>query len=69
HHYDAEELKTIFSQARFSNSVLKAISRPAEALPWYKYRPIFLKPDRINQGVAFFEKYRDILLLAEKNFG
>ena len=69
HHYDAENLKAIFSQAKLSSSVLNAISRPAEALPWYKYRPIFLQSDRINQGVIFFEKYREILSKAEKKYG
>ena len=59
HHFDAENLKAIFNQAKLSSSVLQAISRPAEALPWYKYRSIFLQSDRVNQGIAFFEKYQE----------
>jgi len=69
HNYNAEELKSIFSQAKYSNKVLKTISRPAEALPWYKYRPIFLQPDRVKQGITFWEKHKVMLLAAEDKYG
>ena len=69
HDYDVLKLQGIFKQARYSDRVLQAISRPAEALPWYKYRPIFLKPDRVTQGINFWKKHRETLQAAEKEYG
>ena len=69
HQYDRTQLETLFKKTRKSERVLTAISRPAEALPWYKYRLIFLQQNRINQGLAFWEKHKDLLDRAEKEFG
>ena len=67
--YDATKLQTIFKRARYSGRVLEAISRPAEALPWYKYRPIFLQQERVTQGLNFWEKHHEILQTAENEYG
>ncbi len=69
HHYNADDLQSIFRNAKLSRRVLEAISRPAEKLPWYKYRPIFLQPDRIQQGIIFWDKYKSELISAEKHYG
>ena len=45
HGFSTAELDTIFQNVVFSNTVIDAISRPAEVLPWYKYRPLFLESD------------------------
>lgn len=68
--FDSSSLKKLFSQAIVSQTILKAISKPAEKkLPWYKYRNIFLKKKRINEGVEFLDKHREKLQAAEKRFG
>ena len=68
--FDATSLKNLFSQVIVSETILKAISKPAEKrLPWYKYRNIFLKKKRINEGVEFLDKNREKLQAAEKQFG
>lgn len=51
-----EQLVIGMQQAQFRQSVLDAIQRPWEAKPWYQYRPLFITPDRIRQGVAFWRK-------------
>ena len=56
HGHDAAALQALFSDARSSRKIINAISRPAEALPWHKYRNIFLKPDRILQGAQFWRE-------------
>lgn len=56
HGYDAGALQALFSDARSSRKIINAISKPAEALPWHKYRGIFLKPDRIRQGLQFWRE-------------
>jgi membrane-bound lytic murein transglycosylase B len=69
HNYDVTALQKIFKQAKFSNRVLKAISKPAEALPWYKYRLIFLQPERVEQGIMFWERHKEKLLAAQDEYG
>ena len=69
HGFKPAYLNGIFERIKFNDSVIKAISRPAEALPWYKYRPIFLKQDRINLGVKFWQENQDILEKAEQEYG
>lgn len=69
HGFDNSQLQEIFSDVRISDEVLEAISRPAEALPWYKYRTIFVREDRIRLGVEFIEENRDLLQRAEEEYG
>ncbi len=69
HQFDADSLTELFRKVQLSKSIIKAISRPAEAKPWYKYRPIFLKKDRIKQGLKFMQENEKTLLHAEKVFG
>ena len=70
HGFDESELKKIFEQATVSQSILKAISKPAEKkLQWHEYRNIFIKEKRIQQGVAFWQENKNKLEQAEKKFG
>jgi membrane-bound lytic murein transglycosylase B len=69
HQFDKQELEALFSKVEIKDSIIKAITRPAEAMPWYKYRPIFLKNDRINLGVKFWQENRKVLERAEQEFG
>ncbi len=49
--------------------IIAKITRPAEAMPWYKYRQIWMKPKRIQAGVDFWEQHRATLSRAEKVYG
>ncbi len=69
HEFDEAGLRKLFDQARISESIVKAISRPAEAKPWYKYRPIFLTADRIKLGVKFLQENEETLRRAEQKYG
>lgn len=69
HNFDALSLSESFSKVKLSKSIVEAISRPAEAKPWYKYRPIFLTKDRIKLGVKFLEDNKKALLRAEEVYG
>ena len=39
--------------ARFQQSIVDAMNRPAEAKPWKDYRPIFVSAQREREGIAF----------------
>lgn len=69
HGFNESQLISVFSQVNISDSILEAISRPAEAKPWYQYRPIFIQDERIRMGAEFLAQHRDILLDAEQQFG
>ena len=68
--FDREELLLVLSSAQRQESILKAISRPAEkSKPWYEYREIFLNDKRLDQGVEFYQEYRSALEQAERETG
>jgi len=69
HGFDTNELRILFGGTKYSDRVLQAMSKPAEGLPWYKYRKIFLKDSRIEKGAAFWKKYKDALSRAEEVYG
>jgi len=69
HGFNANELKKILNQAEKKQTILDAISRPAESKPWHEYRPIFMTESRIREGVKFWKRNRAILDAAEKKYG
>lgn len=43
----------MMAQANKLDSVLNAMRRPAERKAWRDYRPIFLKPERVEAAKGF----------------
>lgn len=50
----AADVLATLAKARYQQSIIDAISRPAESKTWREYRPIFLTQARIDGGVAFY---------------
>jgi membrane-bound lytic murein transglycosylase B len=70
HDYDRETLRDILGEAEKKQSVLDAISRPAEkTLSWAEYRPIFITAERINAGADFWRDNREELEEIEQRTG
>lgn len=70
HGFERDALLEVFAEAKKKQSILDAISRPAEKrLEWFEYRRIFLKKDRIEKGKKFMQTHRDTLLRAQAEFG
>ena len=70
HNFDQKKLSRVMSDTIVSQTILDAISRPAEKkLTWHKYRKIFIQEKRINQGVEFIKNNKIKLAEAEKKFG
>ncbi len=60
HSYDRSHLETVLAEAESKESILEAISRPAErTLEWEDYRNIFITRERIKLGAAFWEENRE----------
>ncbi len=69
HQFDRDKLKQLLDQVEIKQSILKAISRPAEGMPWYKYRKIFLTDSRIKGGVKFWQENQQTLAEVEQQYG
>ena len=70
HDFKKPELEKLFSKVKLLDYVLEAISRPAEkSKEWHEYRKIFVTPERIKKGVAFWKENRDLLLSVEEEYG
>jgi membrane-bound lytic murein transglycosylase B len=68
--FDQSELKKLFAGAVYKQSIVDAISRPAErVLTWKEYQDIFLTDLRVSRGTEFIHENRDALVRAEKEYG
>jgi membrane-bound lytic murein transglycosylase B len=67
---DAAAIEAVLAQAKYQQSVIDAISRPAEKTkPWRDYRPIFLTPQRAEQGLVFWRENAALLERVSAEFG
>ncbi len=67
---DRNALAGILARAQRQQSIIDAISTPAErTLNWAQYRPIFLKQKRIDQGREFMREHAELLERATATYG
>jgi len=70
HGFERQQLERWLASAKKKQSILDAISRPAEKrLTWSGYSKIFIKPARIAKGKSFMEAYAAELSRAEEEYG
>ncbi|HET6725305.1 MAG TPA: lytic murein transglycosylase B [Gammaproteobacteria bacterium] len=69
HGFDRTKLKSLFANADYRQSIVDSMNRPAESLPWYRYRGIFLTAKRTTGGVDFWRGHAKTLARAEKAYG
>lgn len=68
--FDPAYVRSVLAKAERKESILEAISRPAEKrLDWGEYRAIFIEPKRIAQGLEFWQQHRETLERAEQQYG
>ena len=68
--FAGEQLMDVFREAERKQSILDAISRPAERVKqWKEYRPMFLTDARVARGVDFWREHEAVLARAEKEYG
>ncbi len=62
HGYERSVLSSVLEQAETQQSILDAISRPAEKTKaWHEYRAIFLTDERVKAGAEFWRTHREQL--------
>jgi len=69
HQFKTEELQHWLADAVIKDDILQKMAKPAEAMPWYKYRKIFLTDARIDGGVQFWKDNAAALQRAEQQYG
>jgi len=70
HGFDEAQVKGWLTAAEKKQSILDAISRPAEkTMTWKSYRNIFLGQKRIDQGVLFWNENKETLRRASAELG
>lgn len=67
---DPGAIASVLDTARIQDSIVTAMSRPAERTrAWHEYRPIFLDAQRITGGRAFLAEHREALDAVEARTG
>ncbi len=69
HQFERIDLERLFRQVAIRDSVVRAMKRPAERLPWHKYRSLFISDQGIQNGVAFWARHRATLEHASEQYG
>ena len=69
HALEASEVEGWLANARYQQSIIDAITRPAEGKPWKAYRPIFMNTARIDGGKAFLREHWTALSDVEQRTG
>lgn len=70
HHFDRDDLAAVLAKAEINATIIKKISTPAErTLNWGEYRKIFITPERVNAGTAFWHENKEMLERIELETG
>jgi len=67
--FNRSYLQQLFAQLRSNDGVVKAISAPATAKPWYEFKNIFVTPTRTSAGVTFWNDNAEQLKRARDTYG
>ncbi len=62
------EIQQWLDAAKYQQSIVDAMNRPAESKTWAQYRPIFITPKRITTGVAFWNEHAAELEAISKKY-
>lgn len=69
HGLDREAVSQLLAGAEYQQSIIAAMTRPAESKPWHAYRKLFLTERRIKGGAVFLSGHWDLLHEIEARFG
>jgi membrane-bound lytic murein transglycosylase B len=69
HGFSQAELEGILGRAQFQPKIIDAISRPATSKPWHEFRPLLVTPQRVADGVIFWNSHASTLERARREFG
>ncbi len=67
--YPRHELLEVLGSVSIDEKVLSLMDRQYEALPWFKYRRLFINRNRIEDGVRFWDSNEAVLDRAFQEYG
>ncbi|MBX2868587.1 MAG: lytic murein transglycosylase B [Acidiferrobacterales bacterium] len=67
--YPRADLESVLADAKVQQKTIDLMNKQYEALPWYKYRDIFINQARIDKGVVFLRENRALLESAQQKYG
>jgi len=69
HNFQQAELTRLFAQVKPNNHLVDSMTAPHEALPWYRYRPLFVKKEHAKNGVIFWREHAGTFAKAQQQYG
>lgn len=69
HQFKRAELVNLFKSVEIKDKIIETMQRPAEGMPWYKYRKIFIQDKRIQGGVKFWQENVQSLTAMQQKYG
>jgi len=63
------DLRHLFTRVILRPELVAAMKKPAEGMPWDRYRKIFVNPANLKRGQIFIQQHARILQLAEHKYG
>jgi len=69
HGFERSQLERWFASVHLRRDAVAAMERPAEALPWSRYRGLFVNPKTVDGGVRFARSHAALLRRAQAVYG
>jgi len=69
HRFRRAQLRRLFAQAQVRPSIIRAMSAPRTARPWYEFRALYVSTERIEGGVKFWQQHAETVGRASRVYG
>ncbi|WP_131739656.1 lytic murein transglycosylase B [Legionella adelaidensis] len=67
--FNRSELVNVLRESQYQPQIIESMEKPYEKKSWDVYKNLFLTPQRVEAGVAYWQKNKEALEKAEKQFG
>ncbi|MCF7969886.1 MAG: lytic murein transglycosylase B [Methylococcaceae bacterium] len=68
HQFESVVLVKLFQSVEIKPNIIETMTKPAEGMPWHKYRKIFMRDSRIQGGVKFWQLNQASLEIAAQRY-
>lgn len=68
HGFDREELSLVMNEVQLQPQIIESMEKPFEKKSWDVYKQLFLTPQRVQEGIKFWQTNREALERAEKQY-
>lgn len=69
HHFKREMLIQTLREAQYQPQIIASMEKPYEKKTWDVYKSLFLTPQRLQEGLRFWQANRETLAQAERQYG